>query len=107
MVVVVQIISIAEHEPTADIGKFETEKLDSGFNHRRWLWPHGERGRHDELCSRHPESRGIVTLNSWNEWVEASYIEPDTVNGMKYLARSFHTGERVEFWAECAEVLIG
>lgn len=34
---------------------------------------------------RHPESRGIVTLNSWNEWVEGSYIEPDTVNGMKYL----------------------
>jgi len=34
---------------------------------------------------RHPESRGIVTLNSWNEWVEGSYIEPDTVNGTKYL----------------------
>ena len=34
---------------------------------------------------RHPESRGIVTLNSWNEWVEGSYIEPDTVNGLKYL----------------------
>lgn len=34
---------------------------------------------------RHPESHGIVTLNSWNEWVEGSYIEPDTVNGMKYL----------------------
>ena len=33
----------------------------------------------------HPESKGIVTLNSWNEWVEGSYIEPDTVNGMKYL----------------------
>jgi hypothetical protein len=34
---------------------------------------------------RHPESRGIVTLNSWNEWVEGSYVEPDRVNGMKYL----------------------
>jgi hypothetical protein len=34
---------------------------------------------------RHPESRGIVTLNSWNEWVEGSYLEPDTLNGMKYL----------------------
>lgn len=33
----------------------------------------------------HPECRGIVTLNSWNEWVEGSYIEPDTVNGTKYL----------------------
>jgi hypothetical protein len=34
---------------------------------------------------RHPESRGIVTLNSWNEWVEGSYIEPDTVHGLAYL----------------------
>ena len=34
---------------------------------------------------RHPESKGIVTLNSWNEWVEGSYIEPDMVNGTKYL----------------------
>jgi len=34
---------------------------------------------------RHPESRGIVTLNSWNEWVEGSYIEPDVKDGTKYL----------------------
>ena len=27
----------------------------------------------------------ILTLNSWNEWTEGSYIEPDTVHGMKYL----------------------
>ncbi|HET7117463.1 MAG TPA: glycoside hydrolase family 99-like domain-containing protein [Hanamia sp.] len=34
---------------------------------------------------QHPESDGIVTLNSWNEWVEGSYIEPDTVHGIQYL----------------------
>lgn len=34
---------------------------------------------------QHPESRGIVTLNSWNEWAEGNYVEPDTVHGMKYL----------------------
>ncbi|HRP55319.1 glycoside hydrolase family 99-like domain-containing protein [Agriterribacter sp.] len=34
---------------------------------------------------QHPESEGIVTLNSWNEWVEGSYIEPDTEHGMQYL----------------------
>jgi hypothetical protein len=34
---------------------------------------------------RHPNSRGVVTLNSWNEWVEGSYVEPDTVHGTKYL----------------------
>jgi hypothetical protein len=27
----------------------------------------------------------ILTINSWNEWTEGSYIEPDTRQGMKYL----------------------
>jgi hypothetical protein len=27
----------------------------------------------------------ILTINSWNEWTEGSYIEPDTIHGMKYL----------------------
>jgi hypothetical protein len=38
-----------------------------------------------EWLDRHPESKGIVTLNSWNEWVEGSYIEPDQRFGTKYL----------------------
>jgi hypothetical protein len=27
----------------------------------------------------------ILTINSWNEWTEGSYIEPDTTHGEKYL----------------------
>ena len=32
-----------------------------------------------------PTGPRILTINSWNEWTEGSYIEPDTVHGMKYL----------------------
>jgi hypothetical protein len=27
----------------------------------------------------------ILTINCWNEWTEGSYLEPDTVHGLKYL----------------------
>jgi hypothetical protein len=36
------------------------------------------------LMSRHPNER-ILNINCWNEWTEGSYLEPDTVHGMKYL----------------------
>ena len=32
-----------------------------------------------------PTGLRILTINSWNEWTEGSYIEPDNVHGMKYL----------------------
>jgi hypothetical protein len=34
--------------------------------------------------SRPPNER-ILNINCWNEWTEGSYLEPDTVQGMKYL----------------------
>ena len=27
----------------------------------------------------------LITINSWNEWTEMSYLEPDDVNGYGYL----------------------
>jgi hypothetical protein len=32
-----------------------------------------------------PVNQRILTINCWNEWTEGSYLEPDTIHGMKYL----------------------
>ncbi|MDP2335798.1 MAG: glycoside hydrolase family 99-like domain-containing protein [Bacteroidota bacterium] len=37
------------------------------------------------LTMAKPENERIITINSWNEWGEGSYLEPDMINGMKYL----------------------
>jgi arylsulfatase A-like enzyme len=41
--------------------------------------------RAKDLTLKHPPDARIITINSWNEWGEGSYLEPDTVHGMKYL----------------------
>lgn len=34
---------------------------------------------------KHPERPRLITINSWNEWTESSYLEPDDQYGYGYL----------------------
>ena len=38
-----------------------------------------------EYVDKHNLQPGLITINSWNEWSEGSYLEPDQAFGMKYL----------------------
>jgi len=37
------------------------------------------------FVDRHPDLAPLVTVNSWNEWTETSYLQPDDLNGYGYL----------------------
>ena len=38
-----------------------------------------------EYCDEHPEQPGVITVFSWNEWIEGSYLLPDMKYGFGYL----------------------
>ena len=38
-----------------------------------------------EYVKEHPDQTKLITINSWNEWVEGSYLEPDMKWGYGYL----------------------
>ncbi|MBL1118205.1 glycoside hydrolase family 99-like domain-containing protein [Streptomyces sp. 110] len=38
-----------------------------------------------KFVDEHPNQAPMVTINSWNEWTEASYLQPDTDHGYAYL----------------------
>ena len=49
----------------------------------------------------HPKQAPLVTLNSWNEWTETSYLEPDTEYGYGYLEavkKVFVDGGQTTIW---------
>ena len=38
-----------------------------------------------DYVDKHPSQAPLITINSWNEWTETSYLQPDNVNGSGYL----------------------
>ena len=38
-----------------------------------------------EYIDSHPDRVPLVTINSWNEWTETSYLQPDDLYGYGYL----------------------
>ncbi len=37
------------------------------------------------FCDAHPDRTPLITINSWNEWTETSYLQPDDLYGYGYL----------------------
>ncbi|WP_225872372.1 glycosyltransferase WbsX family protein [Pedobacter frigidisoli] len=38
-----------------------------------------------DFIDKHPKQAPLITINSWNEWTETSYLQPDNVYGYGYL----------------------
>jgi hypothetical protein len=43
-----------------------------------------------DYADRHPGQPPLVTINSWNEWTETSYLQPDDLHGYGYLEAVKH-----------------
>ena len=38
-----------------------------------------------DYVDRYPEQAPLITINSWNEWTETEYLQPDDLNGYAFL----------------------
>ena len=49
-----------------------------------------------DYVDKHPKQVPLITINSWNEWTETSYLQPDNIYGYGYLeaVRKVFGGEK-------------
>lgn len=40
-----------------------------------------------DYCDKHPEQAKLITIFSWNEWIEGGYLLPDRKYGFEYLKK--------------------
>jgi len=40
-----------------------------------------------EYCDNHPDQQKLITIFSWNEWIEGGYLLPDRKYGFEYLEK--------------------
>jgi pentatricopeptide repeat protein len=40
-----------------------------------------------EYCDKHPDQTKLITIFSWNEWIEGGYLLPDKKYGFQYLEK--------------------
>jgi len=40
-----------------------------------------------DYCDKHPEQTKLITIFSWNEWIEGGYLLPDRKYGFEYLKK--------------------
>ena len=50
-----------------------------------------------DYVDKHPKQVPLITINSWNEWTETSYLQPDNIYGYGYLeaVRKVFGGEKL------------
>ncbi len=61
------------------IGQSPVSRNNTPANFERALW------FAKDFVDKRPDMHPLITINSWNEWTETSYLQPDNVHGYGYL----------------------
>ena len=73
--------------PHVSIGWDNSPRMEKSIRMRNNTPEEFEKGLRiaKKYVDSHPKQVPLITINSWNEWTETSYMEPDNVYGYGYL----------------------